>query len=170
MTQQFSNTFKTQIHSDPQVITLFIIMFLNQPPYEVKNQLIFYKMKRLKLSSSDAVSFVIFKEFSQPCKYSSTFSTNLGSKVKKIMKQQLKLRIPCILFEMICLVLFRNGYFHNVVLTFTNVVHINVEKDNVVSTLSNVAHINVEIRNIGSTLFDVVNSNLEIQNVVSTSI
>ena len=36
------------------------------------------------------------------------------------------------LFEMICFVCFRNGDFHNVVSTFTNVVHINVENDNVV--------------------------------------
>ena len=87
---------------------------------------------------------------------------NMGSKVKKIMKQQLKLRIPCILFEMICFVLFRNGHFHNVVSTFTNVVHINVENDNVVSTLSNVVYINVEIHNVDSTLFDVVNSNVDL--------
>ena len=68
---------------------------------------------------------------------------------------------------MICFVLFRNGHFHNVVSTFTNVVHINVENDNVVSTLSNVVYINVEIRNVDSTLFNVVNSKVEIHNVVS---
>ena len=90
---------------------------------------------------------------------------NMGSKVKKIMKQQLKLRIPCILFEKTCFVLFRNGHFHDFVSTFTNVVHNNVENGNVVLTLSNVVYINVEIRNIDSTLFDVVNSNIEIHNV-----
>ena len=68
---------------------------------------------------------------------------------------------------MICFVLFRNGHFHNVVSTFTNVVHINVENDNVVSTLSNVVYINVEIHNVNLTLFDVVNSNVEVHNVVS---
>ena len=71
---------------------------------------------------------------------------------------------------MICFALFRNGHFHNVVSTFTNVVHINVENDNVVSTLSNVVYINVEIHNVDSTLFDVANSNVEIHNVVSTLI
>ena len=71
---------------------------------------------------------------------------------------------------MTCLVLFRNGYFHNVLSTFTNFVHIKVENNNVISTLSNVVHINVEIHNINSTLFDVVNSNVEIHNVVSTLI
>ena len=95
---------------------------------------------------------------------------NMESKVKKIMKQQLKLRIPCILFEMICFVRFGNGHFHNVISTFTNALHINVENDNVVSTLSNVVHINVEIHIIDSTLFDVVNSNVKIHNVVSTVI
>ena len=69
---------------------------------------------------------------------------NMGSKVKKIMKQQLKLRILYILFEMIFFS-FRNGHFHNVVSTFTSVVHINVENNNVVWTLSNVVYINVEI-------------------------
>ena len=69
---------------------------------------------------------------------------------------------------MICFALFRNGHFHNVVSTFTNVVHINVENDNVVSMLSNVVHINVEIHNIDSTLLDVVNSNVEIHNAIST--
>ena len=68
------------------------------------------------------------------------------------------------------LVFFENGRFHNVVLTLTNVVKLDVEKDNVVSTLSNVVHINVEIHIVDSTLFDVVNSNLEIYNVVSTLI
>ena len=48
---------------------------------------------------------------------------------------------------MICLILFRNGHLHNVVSTFANVVHINIENDNVVSTLSNIAYINVEIHN-----------------------
>ena len=61
---------------------------------------------------------------------------------------------------MICFVLFRNGHFHNVVSTFTNVGHIHVENINVVSTLSNVVYINVEIHNIDSTLFGVVNSNV----------
>ena len=42
---------------------------------------------------------------------------------------------------MICFVLFRNGHFHNVVWTFTNVVKLDVENDNVVSTLSNVVRI-----------------------------
>ena len=63
---------------------------------------------------------------------------------------------------MICFVLLRNGHFHNVVLTFTNVVRLDVENGNVVSTLSNVVHINVEIHNIDSTLFGVKNSNVEI--------
>ena len=71
---------------------------------------------------------------------------------------------------MICFALFRNGHFHNVVSTFTNVVHINVENDNVVSTLSNVVYINVEIHNSDSMLFNVVNSNVEIHNVFSTLI
>ena len=71
---------------------------------------------------------------------------------------------------MICFVCFRNGDFHNVVSTFTNVVHINVENDNVVSTLSNVVHINAEIHNVDSTLFDVVNPIVEIHNVASTLI
>ena len=51
---------------------------------------------------------------------------------------------------MICFVCFRNGDFHNVV-----------------STLTNVVHINAEIHNVDSTLFDVVNSIVEIHNVVS---
>ena len=67
---------------------------------------------------------------------------------------------------MICFVLFRNGHFHNVVSTFTNVGHIHVENTNVASTLSNVVYINVEIHNIDLTLFGVVNSNVEIHNVV----
>ena len=72
--------------------------------------------------------------------------------------------------EITCFALFRNGHFHNVVLTFTNVVHVNVENDNVVSTLSKVVYIKVEIHNNDSTLFDIVNSNGEIHNVVSTLI
>ena len=41
-------------------------------------------------------------------------------------------------------------------------------KRNVVLTLSNVVHVNVEIRKVDSTLSNVVNSNVKIQNVVST--
>ena len=70
----------------PSGITLFIIIFLNLPLCEFKNQLIFYKVKGFKLSSSNAISFIIFKVSSRSCKYSSTYSTNMGSKVKKIMK------------------------------------------------------------------------------------
>ena len=43
---------------------------------------------------------------------------------------------------MIFVALFGNGHFYNVVLTFINVVKLDVEKD-VVSMLSNVVHINV---------------------------
>ena len=66
---------------------------------------------------------------------------------------------------MICFVLFRNGRFHSIVSTFTNVVKLVIKNDSVVSTLSNVVHTNVEIHNIESTLF--VNSKVEIYNVVS---
>ena len=69
---------------------------------------------------------------------------------------------------MIFFVLFRNGHFDNLVLTFTNVVHIYVDNDNIVSTFSNVVHVNVEMHS--KTLFDVVNSKVEIHNVVSTLI
>ena len=48
---------------------------------------------------------------------------------------------------------FGNGHFRNVVLTFTNVLKLDVENDKV-----------------DWTLFDVVNSNVEISNVVSTLI
>ena len=65
---------------------------------------------------------------------------------------------------------FRNGHFHNVASTFTNVVKLNVENDNVASRLSSVFHINIEIQNVDSTLFDVVNSNVEKHNVVSALI
>ena len=65
---------------------------------------------------------------------------------------------------MICFVVFRNGHFHNVVSTFTNLVKLEVENDNVAPTLSNIVH------NVDSTLFNVVNSNVEIHNVVSTLI
>ena len=63
--------------------------------------------------------------------------------------------------------LFRNGYFHNVILTFTNVVKHDLKNDNVVSTLSIVVHINVEIHNVDWTFFGNVNSHVEIHNVVS---
>ena len=43
---------------------------------------------------------------------------------------------------MIFAVVFGNGHFHNVVLTFINVMKLDVEKD-FVSTLSDVVHINV---------------------------
>ena len=59
---------------------------------------------------------------------------------------------------MICFVLFRNGHFHNVILTFANVVKLDVKNDNVVLTLSNVFHIYIEMCNIESTLFDFVDS------------
>ena len=74
------------------------------------------------------------------------------------------------IFVVVVVVPFRNGHFHNIVSTLTNVVKLNVEKDNFVSTLSNVTHINVEIQSVDSMLFDVVNFNIEIQNVVSTFI
>ena len=65
------------------------------------------------------------------------------------------------------LVLFRNGHFHNVFSTFTNVVKLNVENGNIVSTLSNPIHINIEIHNVDSMMQDFVNSNVEIHNIVS---
>ena len=46
----------------------------------------------------------------------------------------------------------RNGNFHNVVSTFTNVVKLDIENGNVVSTLYNVVHVNVEIHNVALTL------------------
>ena len=69
----------------------------------------------------------------------------------------LKLWIPFVLFQIIFSVLLRNGHFHNVVSTFTNVAKLDVENGNVVSTLSDGFH--------DSTFFDVVNSNGEIHNI-----
>ena len=62
---------------------------------------------------------------------------------------------------MICFVIFRNGHFHNVVSTFTNVVKLDVENGNVVSTFSSVVHTKVEMHIVDSTFLDVVNSNVE---------
>ena len=68
-------------------------------------------------------------------------------------------------------VLFRNDYFQNVALTFTDVVKLDdVENYNAVSKLSDVFHVNMEIHNIYSTLSDVVSSNFETHNIVSTLI
>ena len=53
---------------------------------------------------------------------------------------------------MIFLVLFGNGYCHNVASTLTKVKKLHIEKDNVVSTLPDVVQINVEIYNVDSTL------------------
>ena len=47
---------------------------------------------------------------------------------------------------------FGNGHFRNVVLTFTNVLKLDVENDNVDSTLFDVVNSNVEISNVASTL------------------
>ena len=58
------------------------------------------------------------------------------------------------------LLLFRSGHFHNVVLTFTDVVKLDVENNGVVLMLSNVVYVNVEIDNVDSTLLDIVNFNV----------
>ena len=63
-----------------------------------------------------------------------------------------------------------DGYIHNVVLTLTNVVKLDVENNSNVLTLSNVANIKVEIENVDVTLFNVVNLNFDIGNVVLTLI
>ena len=93
----------------------------------------------------------------------------MGSKVNKIMKQQLKIWIQCVNLKWF-FVLLGNSHFYNVVFTLTNVVKLNVEKSNVTSTLPNVVYINVEIRIVDSMLLDVVSSNVEIRNIVSTLI
>ena len=64
------------------------------------------------------------------------------------MKQQLKVWIHYIQFEMIFFVLFGNGHFYNIVSTLSNIVKLAIEKDNVVSMLSNVVHNNIEIQNL----------------------
>ena len=47
---------------------------------------------------------------------------------------------------------FGNGHFRNVILTFTNVLKLDVENDNVDSTLFGVLNSNAEISNVPSTL------------------
>ena len=54
-------------------------------------------------------------------------------------------------FEMF-FVRFGNGHFRNVVLTFTNVLKLDVENDNVDLTLFDVVNSNVEISSVASTL------------------
>ena len=59
-------------------------------------------MKRFKLSSRNAVSFVIFKTFAALQVLFNIF----------LLIWAVKWRISCILFEIICFVIFRNGHFH----------------------------------------------------------
>ena len=65
---------------------------------------------------------------------------------------------------MIYFVLFRNGHFHSVISTLTDVVKLDVEKDNVVSTWPNFRRINVEIHNVDSMLSNVANPSTEMHN------
>ena len=112
-------------------------------------------------------SFKKFLDFASTLRH---IPLNMGVKWRRFETVVKTLNFVYSIWNIFVFVLSRNGHFHNVVSTFTNVAKLDVENDSVVSTLSSVVHIKVEIHNIYSTLFDVVNSIVEIHNVVSTLI
>ena len=97
----------------------------------------------------------------------------MGNKINKTLSSTYSLKLKNIILFLtwgLIFILLLMVIIHNVVLTITNVVKIDVENDNVVLTFSNVVQINIEIDNVDSTLFNAVNFNVDVHNVVSTLI
>ena len=136
---------------------------------EVKKQLIYYKVKRFKSSSSNAVFFMVVS-FASLQVFFNIFFLKLGVKWRRLWNSSKNFELSVFILKWYFFVPFRNGHLHNVASTFTNDVKLDVEKCNVVSTWPNVAHINLYIQYVDSTLLHVVNSNVEMRNVVSTLI
>ena len=126
--------------------TTKIIMCLNLP-FEVKNRLIFSKMRWCKYTFW---YIRCLKNFWGSANILLQIPPKMG-KMKKSSAYSLKLK-NIILFLNRGLFFFSNGHIHNVVSTLPNVVKIDLENDNIVSTLSNVVQFNVVIHNVVSTL------------------
>ena len=110
-------------------------MYQNQPSGEVKDQLIFYKAKRFKSNSCNAVFFLIFEELFRLCKYSSVYIYLL-------------------------FLFFQKWSFSQSCLDVNYYCKLNVENGNLALMLFTVMQISVEIRNVDLMLFDVVSSTL----------
>ena len=111
-------------------------------PFEIKNQLTFYKVRWFK--------YTFFERVKIGKKWRKMLSPTYSPKFKNID-----------LFLNRGLIFFSNGHIHNFVSTLPNVVKIDVENDNLVSMMSNIVQFNVEKHSVVSILFYVVNFNVD---------
>ena len=161
-------------------------------PFEVKNQLTFYKVRWFKYTfiqyircfkifwgSANVLFYISLQPFCSANQWTG-FCMITASVMKELKwgKNEEKCWVQHILWSskiLFCFwikayIFFSNVHIQNVVSTLSNIVKIDVENDNVVSTLSNVVKFNVEKHNVVSMLFYIVNFNFARHNVVSTLI
>ena len=146
-------------------------MCVNLPFCEVKNQLAFHKVRWYKYSFFKSVYSMFLRIVAALQIFFCIFLLKWGTNWRRFWVQRI-LWSSKILFcfwleaSFFC----SNGHIHNVVLTLTKVVKIDIENVNVASTLSNIVQINVEIEDVDSMLFNVVNFNVDVHDVALTLI
>ena len=136
-------------------------------PFEVKNQLTFYKVRWLKYTFCYS-AYSMFLELLRLCKYYFYKFFLKWEKTEGFFECSIFFEAQKFYFVFESrLNFFSNGHIRKVVSTLPNVVKIDVENHNGVSTLSDVVQFNVEIHNVVSTLLNVINFKADVHNVVS---